>query len=69
MRVAHSPLHARHDGGMELHRGRDHVPAGINGKMSAALGRPAVLVQEGGYAVDEIGANVVGVLDGFARGS
>ena len=33
----------------------------------AALGVPTVLVQEGGYAVDEIGQNVVGVLDAFAQ--
>jgi acetoin utilization deacetylase AcuC-like enzyme len=31
----------------------------------AALDRPTVLVQEGGYAVAEIGANVAGVLQAF----
>ena len=34
----------------------------------AGLGLPTVLVQEGGYAVAEIGANVAGVLGAFAAG-
>ncbi len=37
------------------------------GAALAGLGLPTVLVQEGGYAVAEIGANVAGVLDGFAH--
>jgi acetoin utilization deacetylase AcuC-like enzyme len=36
------------------------------GARLAGLGRPTVLVQEGGYAVAEIGANVAGVLGAFA---
>ena len=36
------------------------------GACLAARGLPTVLVQEGGYAVAEIGANVAGVLDAFA---
>jgi len=35
------------------------------GERIAALRVPTVLVQEGGYAIAEIGANVVGVLTGF----
>ena len=31
----------------------------------AALGLPTLFVMEGGYAVDEIGVNAVGVLEGF----
>jgi hypothetical protein len=33
--------------------------------MIAALRLPTVLIQEGGYAVEEIGENVVGVLEAF----
>jgi acetoin utilization deacetylase AcuC-like enzyme len=40
-----------------------HYP--MIGERLAGLGRPAVLVQEGGYAVAEIGANVAGVLGAF----
>ena len=36
------------------------------GARMAALGLPTVVVQEGGYAVAEIGENVVGVLGAFA---
>jgi len=36
------------------------------GACLAGLGLPTVLVQEGGYAVAEIGANVAGVLGAFA---
>ena len=36
------------------------------GDRLAAAGLPTVLVQEGGYAVAEIGANVAGVLAAFA---
>ena len=36
------------------------------GGLLAGLALPTVLVQEGGYAVAEIGANVVGVLGAFA---
>jgi acetoin utilization deacetylase AcuC-like enzyme len=41
-----------------------HYP--LIGAALAGLGRPTVLVQEGGYAVAEIGSNVVGVLGAFA---
>ncbi len=41
-----------------------HYP--MIGALLAGLGRPAVLVQEGGYAVAEIGENVAGVLGAFA---
>lgn len=37
------------------------------GARLAALGLPSVLVQEGGYAVKEIGTNVAGVLGAFER--
>ncbi len=36
------------------------------GTMLSRLRLPTVFVQEGGYAVEEIGGNVVGVLMGFA---
>jgi len=35
------------------------------GKRIAALGLPTLFVMEGGYAVEEIGVNAVGVLTGF----
>jgi len=35
------------------------------GAMIAELGRPTLFVMEGGYAVEEIGINAVGVLTGF----
>jgi acetoin utilization deacetylase AcuC-like enzyme len=35
------------------------------GRRVAALGLPTLFVMEGGYAVDEIGVNAVGVLTGF----
>jgi len=35
------------------------------GRRIAALGLPTLFVMEGGYAVDEIGVNAVGVLTGF----
>lgn len=35
------------------------------GQRIARLGRPTLFVMEGGYAVDEIGVNAVGVLTGF----
>jgi len=41
-----------------------HYP--LMGSLLAELGLPTVLVQEGGYAVAEIGANVAGVLGAFA---
>jgi acetoin utilization deacetylase AcuC-like enzyme len=44
----------------------EHFP--LIGRRIAALGTPTVLVQEGGYAVADIGANVVGVLTGFEAG-
>ena len=39
------------------------------GARLAALRLPTVLVQEGGYAVREIGSNVAGVLQAFAAGA
>ncbi|HET9552774.1 MAG TPA: histone deacetylase family protein [Anaeromyxobacteraceae bacterium] len=44
--------------------GREHFP--LIGRRLASLRLPTVVVQEGGYAVDDIGANVVGVLGAFA---
>ena len=41
-----------------------HYP--LMGGLLAGLGLPTVLVQEGGYAVTEIGENVAGVLEAFA---
>ena len=41
-----------------------HFP--MLGARLASLGLPTVLVQEGGYAVEEIGTNVAGVLGAFA---
>ncbi len=38
------------------------------GRRIAALGKPTLFVQEGGYAVAEIGVNAVGVLTGFEGG-
>ena len=35
------------------------------GARIAALGLPTLFVMEGGYAVEEIGVNAVGVLHGF----
>ena len=35
------------------------------GRRIATLGLPTLFVMEGGYAVDEIGINAVGVLTGF----
>ena len=35
------------------------------GRRVARLGLPTLFVMEGGYAVDEIGINAVGVLTGF----
>jgi acetoin utilization deacetylase AcuC-like enzyme len=43
-----------------------HFP--IMGRRVAALRLPTVIVQEGGYAVADIGANVVGVLGGLEAG-
>jgi acetoin utilization deacetylase AcuC-like enzyme len=39
------------------------------GERIARLGRPALFVMEGGYAVAEIGLNTVGVLQGFEDGA
>jgi acetoin utilization deacetylase AcuC-like enzyme len=39
------------------------------GAMIAALDRPTVLLQEGGYAIDAIGANAVSFLSGVRRSS
>lgn len=41
----------------------EHFP--LIGARIAAARLPTVLVQEGGYAVREIGSNVAGVLSGF----
>ena len=38
------------------------------GRRIAALGLPTLFVMEGGYAVEEIGINAVGVLTGFEEG-
>jgi acetoin utilization deacetylase AcuC-like enzyme len=38
------------------------------GRRIAALGLPTLFVMEGGYAVEEIGVNAVGVLTGFEGG-
>jgi len=38
------------------------------GARIAKLGRPTLFVMEGGYAVEEIGVNAVGVLTGFEEG-
>ncbi len=38
------------------------------GARIARLGRPTLFIMEGGYAVEEIGINAVGVLTGFADG-
>jgi acetoin utilization deacetylase AcuC-like enzyme len=38
------------------------------GRRIAKLGMPTLFVMEGGYAVDEIGVNAVGVLTGFEEG-
>lgn len=38
------------------------------GRLLATLGLPTLFVMEGGYALDEIGANIVGVLTGFESG-
>ena len=38
----------------------------VMGARIRALGLPTLFVMEGGYAVEEIGVNAVGVLEGFA---
>jgi acetoin utilization deacetylase AcuC-like enzyme len=38
------------------------------GARIAKLGRPTLFVMEGGYAVDDLGVNAVGVLSGFEDG-
>lgn len=38
------------------------------GRRIASLGKPTLFVMEGGYAVEEIGINAVGVLTGFEDG-
>ncbi|QSQ25493.1 histone deacetylase family protein [Pyxidicoccus parkwayensis] len=43
-----------------------HFP--LMGRRLAELKVPTVFVQEGGYAVEDIGTNVAGVLEGFLRG-
>ncbi len=54
MRTVFSPLRAGHAGHVEL--------------MSGPLGRPTLFVMEGGYLVEAIGLNAVGVLTGFEAG-
>lgn len=39
------------------------------GQRIARLGRPTLFVMEGGYALEEIGTNVVNVLSGYADGA
>ncbi|BDG10754.1 histone deacetylase family protein [Anaeromyxobacter paludicola] len=46
--------------------GAEHFP--LLGARLASLRLPTVIVQEGGYAVADIGGNVLGVLNGFERG-
>jgi acetoin utilization deacetylase AcuC-like enzyme len=43
--------------------GTQHFP--LMGRRLAELKLPTVFVQEGGYAVEDIGTNVAGVLEGF----
>jgi len=43
-----------------------HPPGG---QRIAALGLPTLFVQEGGYAVEALGANAVGLLRGFVEGA
>ena len=38
------------------------------GRSIAALGLPTLFVMEGGYAVEAVGVNAVGVLEGFEQG-
>ena len=38
------------------------------GRRIAGLGLPTLFVMEGGYAVEAIGSNAVGVLEGFELG-
>ena len=38
------------------------------GRRIAVLGLPTLFVMEGGYAVEEIGVNAVGVLEGYLGG-
>ena len=45
---------------------REHFP--LLGARLAQLRLPTVFVQEGGYAVEDLGNNVAGVLTGFMRG-
>jgi len=44
----------------------EHYP--LIGRRIRALGLPTLFVMEGGYAVEEIGINAVGVLTGFEEG-
>ena len=37
------------------------------GSIIASFGRPTVMIQEGGYAIDAIGANALSFLSGFGR--
>lgn len=45
---------------------QEHYP--LIGRRIRELGLPVLFVMEGGYAVEEIGVNVVGVLSGFEEG-
>jgi acetoin utilization deacetylase AcuC-like enzyme len=52
-----------HDPISEFRLKRDDFPR--LGRRLAGLGRPTLFVMEGGYAVDDLGINAVGVLTGF----
>ncbi|MEZ5285920.1 MAG: histone deacetylase family protein [Vicinamibacterales bacterium] len=54
-----------HDPISQFALGRDDFPR--IGDAIAAIGRPTVFVMEGGYAVDDLGVNAVGVLTGFEQ--
>ena len=52
-----------HDPISQFRLTRDDFPR--LGAAIATLGRPTLFVMEGGYAVDDLGINAVGVLTGF----
>jgi len=54
-----------HDPISQFRLTRDDFPR--LGAAIAPLGRPTLFVMEGGYAVDDLGINAVGVLQGFER--
>ena len=63
-RIARRRLHSNETRSAVSSSPPRHYP--LIGSRLAGLGLPTVLVQEGGYAVAEIGANVAGVLGAFA---